>query len=290
MARDSKHEVAAINIRIAEEHDRNYLKLIKLLSGLRRGVRVYGDTYLAISQFWPEQNIGIVSKYTELDIDGDWFNLDDFDAADADQLENINIPENLKPNLAQFYFELDSNMHILVFSSYAESKGLSTRSMANYFREALLWPEIIKSFGRVESDIVQSYRAVEELFELIDLKEIRILIRRPNPDDVSEDLAAIIEERLRAQNGDEYEEVLRSKDSGNLKPDERTRRLGNVAAENGEVQTKSLVNGVMMERKTSHTPLKEVIKNKTDQAELVIFKSLSRKIRDIIDVARKDAH
>src|SRR5688572_9278900 len=147
MARDPKIEVGALNLRIPETHNRDYRALVEKLTGLRRGVRVYGDSYVAIQLFVPEEdNLGLIAKYTEIDIDGDWFDLDDFDAATPERLDEIKIPEALRPNLAQFYFQLFPAEHILVVASYAESKSLSTRSMLKYFKEALTWPEITEEF------------------------------------------------------------------------------------------------------------------------------------------------
>jgi len=291
MARDPKLEVGALNLRIPSSHSRDYQALIRRIAELRRGVRVYGDSYVAIKLFVPEQeNLGIIAKYTEIDIDGDWFDLEDFDAAKPERLNEINIPDALRPNLDQFYFQLFPNDHILAISSYAESKSLSVRSMLKFMKEALSWPEIVKEFGRVEVDVIQSFHVVEELLSMEHLKEVSVIIRRPNSDDLSGDLAAVIEARLKEQNGDEYEEILRSKDSGDLKPSDRTKRLGKVAAENGELKTKSLVNGIMTEHRTSDQPLIKKIKYKPGESELAIFKSLSRKIRDSIAEVRGSRH
>lgn len=51
MARDSKIEVAAVNLRIPSERDRNYVSLISALKNMKRGIKVYGNTYIAISFF-----------------------------------------------------------------------------------------------------------------------------------------------------------------------------------------------------------------------------------------------
>lgn len=91
MARDPKLEVGALNLRIPASHNRDYRALIQRIADLRRGVRVYGDSYVAIQLFVPEEdNLGVIAKYTEIDIDGDWFDLDDFDAATPERLSEIN--------------------------------------------------------------------------------------------------------------------------------------------------------------------------------------------------------
>lgn len=258
MPRPSKIEVSAINLRIPADKPRNYSDLISRIFDKRVAVKVYGDSFVAITQYNPDSGLGVFSKYSEIDIDGDWFDIEDFGPANPDKMDEVSIPETLRPNLSAFYFELDEESHVLSFESYSESKGLSARSVERYFKEALSDDAIVNEFGRVEADIVKSYSEVERIINLPNLKELKIVIRRPNPDDISGDLAGLIEERLREQNGEEYEEVTRSKDDDGLKPNERTKKLAIVGAENGEVTGKSIVNGVQVPHTTEEKPEKVV--------------------------------
>lgn len=287
MARDPKLEVAAINIRIPEDRERNYQALIAELASWRQGIRVHGDTYLAISFFDEKSNTGVFSKYTEIDIDGDWFDLDDFDTASPDKLEEINIPENLRPNHSAFYFQLNPELHVLAFSSYATSKGLSARSVGRYFDEALTAPKIIERFGLVESDIVKSYDEVGRIINLPQLKELHITISRPNGDDVGEGLAEIIERRLREQNADTYEESLRAKGKNDIHPNERTQKLAQVAAENGQVRAKAVVGGILISQDTEEHPLIERETYKAEEeSERNVFYALADRIFGHIAAAR----
>lgn len=278
MARPPKLEVSAINLRIATDEDRNYEKLVEHLVAQRRGIRVYGDSYVALSFYDPKSNTGIVSKYTEIDIDGDWFDLEDFDAAQPAKLDEIRIPETLRPNLAQFYFYIDAKSHVFFFSSYSDSKSLSARSMERYFAQALRWRAIEDDFGRVEADIIKSYDEAEKLLSMPHLKEIRFIIGRPNTD-LGRGLAEEIEERLESENGDEYEEVIRAKAGKDLTPTQRSKDLAIVASENGKVETKSLVNGIMTPHTTEDSPLVE--KDTYDpetQIELGVFHRLAQSL------------
>lgn len=287
MARDSKLEVAAINIRIPEDKDRDYVALIGALAELRQGIKVHGDTYLAISFFDPESKIGVFSKYTEIDIDGDWFDLEDFDTATPDKLEELNIPENLRPNHSAFYFQLDPDLHVVAFSAYAASKGLSARSVGRYFGEALTAPAILERFGFVESDIVKSYGEVERILALPHLKELHIIISRPNSDDIGESLADVIERRLREQNADIYEESLKAKGKHDITPNERTQKLAQVAAENGHVKAKAVINGILTPQDTDEQPLIERETYKPDERrEMNVFQELAHKIFAQIAAAR----
>lgn len=288
MPRPSKIEVSAINIRIQADRPREYGRLIEAIYSKRVAVKVYGDSFVAITQFNIESGMGVFSKYSEIDIDGDWFDIEDFGPADPEKIHEVSIPETLRPNLSAFYFELDKENHIISFETYSDSKGLSSRSVERYFKEALATAEIIQEFGRVEADIVKSYGEVERIINLPDLKELKIVIRRPNPDDVSGDLATLIEERLREQNGEEYEEVTRSKDGDGLKPNERTRKLAIVGAENGEVSGKSIVNGVRVPHTTKEKPEKIVDTYYKDEIDTrTMFQRLSKKMVNYIKSHRE---
>ena len=287
MARNPKVEASAVNIRIPEDRERDYGGLMSALVGLRQGFRVYGDTYVAINVYDKKRRYGIVSKYTEIDIDGDWFDLEDFDVAAPERLEEVNIPERLRPNLSQFYFYLDVDHHVFVFESYSASKSLSARSMEKYFEKALRTPDIVGKYGYVEADLIQSFDEVDRLLDLPDLRELRLAIRRPNSDDIPGDLARVIEERLKEQNGQEYEERTSTKSKSGLVPNQRTRTLAYIAAENGSVDAKSLVNGIMTTSTTENSPL--VVKDtmSPDADELPFFARLVREILEKIRSTRE---
>lgn len=289
MARPSKIEVCAINIRISADRNRDYAALISDIYENKIAAKVYGDSFLAITQFDPDSGMGVFSKYSEIDIDGDWFDVEDFGPADPEKIEEVSIPESLRPNLSAFYFKLDAENHVICFETYSESKALSARSVEKYFRMALLNNVIIEKFGRVEVDIIKSYGEVERIFGLSNLKELRIIIRRPNPDDISGDLAAQIEERLREQNGEEYEEVLRSKDKDGLSPNERTKKLAIVGAENGEVLAKNISNGIQVDYSTAESPEKiSETYNKEKTTTKIAFKKLADDMFSLIKRRRSE--
>lgn len=289
MARLSKLEVSAINLRIPADRDRNYQSLIKALFQEKLAIKVYGNSFVAITQFDRDSGLGVLSKYSEIGIDGDWFDLDDFGPAAPERIDEVSIPESLRPNYAAFYFQLDPELHVLAFESYSESKGLSSRSVEKYFKEALSKPSIVNQFGRVEADVVKSYGEVERIIQLEQLKELRLTIRRPNTDGVHGDLAAQIEERLTEQNGEEYEEITRSKDQDGLKPNDRTKKLAIVAAENGEVSGKSLVNGVLVPHTTQEKPEKVVDTYDKDEVSTKnMFLKLATKILSAVRERRLD--
>ena len=121
MPRPSKIEVSAINLRIPSDRSRNYAELINRILNLRRGVRIHGENYVALTEFNESTGVGVFSKYSEIDLDRDWFDIEDFGTATPESLSEIRIPEHLKPNLSAFYFELDESLHVVAFETYSDS-------------------------------------------------------------------------------------------------------------------------------------------------------------------------
>ena len=93
MARDSKIEVAAVNLRIPKRKSRDYTALIVDLLTQHRGYKIYGDNHLAITWFDPKRHLGILSKYTEIALDQNWFDVEKFDAATPEDIGKISIPQ-----------------------------------------------------------------------------------------------------------------------------------------------------------------------------------------------------
>lgn len=281
--------VGALSVRIPEEFERNYTELLKRASNSKRGYNVRGTTYLAISSFDPEDGVGLLSKYTEIDLDGEWFDTETFGIADSDTVSKVSIPSSLKPNLSQFYFYIDPKLHIIVFETQFRSDRLSEKSAEIFFRKAFATADMATAFGKVQVDLVQSFESISDLLSRKFIRELNFIIKRPNPDDIPEDLATLIEERMREQNADIYIESLKSTDDEGINPNDRTKALGYVAAENGEVTGKAKVNGVTVPVATKDTPLSETEKFDDVVLEKRGFLTLVARIIDRIRAARARA-
>lgn len=280
MARISKLEVSAVNLRIPQDKERDYPALIQSLVAQRAAAKVHGETFVAITRYDPETGFGTISKYSEIDVDGDWFDIESFETADPSEVEKVTIPEKLRPNLSTFDFYLDSKMHILIFETYSVSKTLSAGSFNKYLTNVLSRAEVKSEFGKVECDIVKNIEEVDRILKLETLKELTILIKRPNPDGIPPDLASEIEEALVEQNAEELERRLKSKDSDGLKPNDRTRNLAFIAVDNGEVEAKALENGVLVRHSTKEKPFIETeTYSRDEEVTSVIFRRLVDRVQ-----------
>lgn len=278
MVRAYKYEVGAVNIRISEKSERNYSDLIQTIALLRKGIKVLGNTFLAISTFDETTGVGVFSKYTSIDINGEWFDEETFNTASDESVAKISIPENVKPNLSQFYFKLDEGTHTISFETYAQGKTLSPKAVEIYFQGILKSEKVASVFGRVEVDLVQSFGNVKRILKLPDLKELTFVIRRPNPDGMPDNLAEIIERRLNETNSETYVEQYVADRNDSLIPTDRLEALALVAAENGELKAKSIVNGVKVPHATKETPLKISDKISKEVSERGAFLQLSSEV------------
>ena len=88
------------------------------------------------------------------------------------------------------------------------------------------------------------------------LKELKLTIRRPNTDGWDPSVAAMVEQRLAEQNLSQIEETLTATAENNLTPNQRTKNLAYVAAENGSVRGKAIVDGLTINVDSASKPLK----------------------------------
>ena len=99
MGRKQKFQAVVLSIRIPDDKDRNYPVLLKKIYDLKKSVQVYPGTGMALTSFNEKTRQGTISKFSIIDLDGDWFDESGFGPASEEALKKISIPGNLKPNL-----------------------------------------------------------------------------------------------------------------------------------------------------------------------------------------------
>lgn len=104
--------VAGINIRVHRRHSSNeYISLLRDAQNLDRPIRVFGDQYLflwfvrPIKTGKPMEGLeGQIAKFTDIDLDSQWFNIAKHKPADRDEIKSVNIPKELRPNFSSYRF------------------------------------------------------------------------------------------------------------------------------------------------------------------------------------------
>lgn len=239
MARKRKISVAAVNIAMGEPHSpQRYLQLIQALFDLRQPVRTRGDQFIifaSLDETDGDAVSGTLGRFTEIEADLPWFDLDRMDAAGPDTLQRLSIPPRLRPNYRPFFFWLDGLRHIMVFEQRGQQISVSPWQVLRAMSELTAQPSVVAEFGRIEISLIQAEEALEDILGLRHLRRLRITYTLPNPDDLAS-FEATMQRRLAAQGIQRMTLELEADLQLTLEPDEDTRRLARSALSNGEVE------------------------------------------------------
>ena len=264
MARPKKITVSAINIRVHPHSPELYASLLRDAFRLKRMVHVRGDQYIVMGQFGrhrPNDSRayeGQLSRFTKIESDLPWFDLDTLDVAVDSLVEKIRIPSNIYPNLVTFLFIFVPEKHLLVFESYSESVSVSPHIIKKYLDSLLSDPGIVSKYGSVKVDIYGDRTRLDVLFEIPVLRRLSIEINLPNSDHWDDDLEAEIEARLAEQNIRSERIDYIAEEGKSIEPNERTRKIAEVALSNGRVVARGKdEHGSAVVRSTADIPVVE---------------------------------
>lgn len=295
MARKQRYEAVVLSVRIPEDKPRNYAALFSLVFSLRKSVRVFRDTGMALTSFDPKSGSGTISKFGIIDAEADWFDERGFGPATEADLARISIPDNLRPNLISKPFYLNATDHLVAVMTYSYGKGLTPPQVERFFKSIFATDEVMAKFGLVEVDLFKDSKNVSELLALKTIKEIRVKLRRPNH--LPAGLVREIEHTMSSQNIDELEQVLKSKDDDYIVPSEMTKALAHMSSENGGFGVKYVKDDAVVAGNTVSKPLVEkVITDDPEVTETGIFGRMRetlfaavRRNRERVDGATKEA-
>lgn len=286
MARETIIRFSAVNI-VVHPHPANvYEKLIRAAWRHRLSAQVHGERWGRITQVWESSDSelpgihGIISTFTQIDPDQPWFNDEtDDEASDAD-LNALDIPENLKPNLRRCRFILDEKNHILSFDMESSKGGLSGGLMEKFLRRLFSSKEIIDEFGEVKVTLLHPDGTIEDLLDIPGLREIFMHLSKPNPGDFDGGMYEDVMGWLDEQDADTLDQRI-SSSNGPLQPNKDTEALARVADENGYVEARGKQGNVALRASTKDSaPLIEqggYNPNVTDEtsASYVVAKKIS---------------
>jgi hypothetical protein len=187
----------------------------------------------------PPSFYGRILVWTEIDRDGKWLNQDEDREATPIEKKEIRIPETLDPNFRSFNFVFLESRHLLVLEYQNElGEHFGPQRAGKLFRKLFVKDEPEEGQPVVEVTIVPSTEALEMIFAIPRLREMEINVVRPNPDSLDEQEERILQKLL--DQGAKEQTLILKKRAGvpNLQPDDETRMLAAVAANNGYVSGK----------------------------------------------------
>lgn len=288
MARKQKFQAVVLSVRIPDDKERNYPRLLKKIFDLRKSAQVYPGVGMALTSFDEKTRQGTISKFSIIEVDGEWFDERGFGPASEDDLKKISIPENLRPNLVSKPLYLDEKDHLISVMTYSAGKSISPTQIEKFFRAVVSLPQVVEEYGAVQIDLFKDAEQIEALLKLSTLKELKITISRPNH--IPEGVIREIEESLKAENADEMTRTIKSKDKDFLKPSQHTQALGVLAAENGSVSVKYEEDGATLAANSENKPLiKTVVSDDPEVTEIGVFQRMTQFLFNAVRTSRDRA-
>ncbi len=289
MSRMVTYTASIINIRIVDEEKRDYPALMRAITDLKIGVTVRSDTGIAMTYFNESEMRGTLCKYTQIDLDGPWFNEQTFDEAKAEDRDEISLPEHLKPNLSRFPYSLNADEHLISFLTVAPNgRRLSPRYVYKFFENIVLRDFIQSKFGEIDITLVQDKASVDRFFTGGALRSLEVIVRRPN-DGLSKSMRKKLGNRLKKNNARELREILIAGRGEGLTPTDRTKALATVATTLGEVRAKKEINGVSQEVSSKEFIESESGKFDSEAGDLRALNQLTEGLEKKVENARETA-
>lgn len=245
MPREKKIELGAINITMHPHSPERYVDLFKKVKNLKKMQHIRSDKYgmLTSVQYLDKKKgktspiTGDLYRFTNIKVDGDWFNIDTYDKAEDDELGEIKIPNNLKPNSSRFSYLFFPEDHLLFYESYYDSHSLGPSNATKLVESLFNQQEITAKYGKIEVTHIPCIDALSKALGMKKLERLQLHISRPNPDDQSKAERKFLR-RMNDLKVAEQKQEYKAQSGESIELDEELRTLTNIAARNGEVAAK----------------------------------------------------
>jgi hypothetical protein len=175
-------------------------------------------------------------KFLNIDPNDPWFDVKKKKPATDEDVSEIVIPDNLKPNFSFCPYVFDLKNHRLYFI-VKSGQGVSAplvrvKRLIEYLSNS---QQIIDRFKTVNVSIIKDKQKVSELLAWNVIRTLEIYIERPNSDEGGDEKKAL--NKLNSMGANSERTVWRkARDVKSIVIDDETRRLANVAADNGVVK------------------------------------------------------
>ncbi|MFD1701709.1 DUF4747 family protein [Methylopila henanensis] len=238
MPQQNRIVIAGLNVAASPHPEGIYQRMLAAAADVE--LEIWGPVYGKITKPRKRPNedilVGRVLTWTPIKEDTKWLNRAKEDVASDEDLADLNIPDEVEPNYRSFRYGFDITRHRLIVeieNEFGEKFGITR---AEKFFRKLFSREILGfDFPEVSVTVIPREDALDKIY-LLRLTKLEIHIERPNPEDLLDDEARILE-RLATQNAKSYHQIL-TKAAGevSLEPDETTKTLARVASKNGYVR------------------------------------------------------
>lgn len=243
MGRTKKVAVGVLNIRIHPHSPDRYLQLFRDAFSMKRPAKISGDNYglltgmrkLEMDAPSVSPITGDIFRFTDIARDAQWFNALKGDFASEHDVEQIRIPEHLKPNSARFSYIFYPDCHLLTYEGYYDGHSLGPTNAERFMHRLLNTEELKQKYGEVEVTHIPEKDKVAEALGLHIKEFVELTVRRPNPDGLDEVERAVLQ-RMNELNASEFKESYKSLVGTSIEIDEELEMKANVAAKNGKLE------------------------------------------------------
>ncbi len=243
MARIRKVPVSALNIAMHQPHSPEaYVRLFRELFDSRKVINLRTVTGAMIGSMQPlkrsdltEGFIGEFYQFVNLDTNEPWFDLNNLEQASDEEIEEIYIPDHLKPHLARFTYIFFPKGHRLYLQTRNKNRTFGIEA-ARKFINVLIDVAIPGRFPTVEVTVEPDKDTLRQIFRM-NLTRLEITLLRPNADDLQAAEKRLLA-KLEMQKAKKLKLTLQAESTESLEPDEDTKTIATVAASNGVVAAK----------------------------------------------------
>ncbi|AKS46849.1 protein of unknown function [Octadecabacter temperatus] len=257
MAKSKTKRYGVFNV-VAQPHPSDiYRKIFEAAEGV--GVKYWGDYYAAITPISATRGnvfTGRLVIWMAVDPDSNVVSLTDFVEVPLSSSNDVTIPTDKGLNSRTFQFAFNVGNHRLFLElNNDEGKNVSPRRAEVAFQKALS-EAAIDLVDELRVQIVPASDSVEKILEIENLSMVEIKIFRPNPDTISPEAKAILDEELEDQHAKEVVKTLKRAPSfRSLVLNARSKLMAQAAALDGLVRGKGKdADGKSVEASTSDYP------------------------------------
>jgi hypothetical protein len=239
---DKTLTVAALNIVLPSPHNpEKYAKLWLDATKIRKTVKLRGDAGGLIGTARTHNNnklqkyiYGELYKYADIDMTGKWLDLSTGQAAESEAVDReVQIPENLKPNLKILPYVFYPLSHRLIFISSLDAKNNLSPGMAKSLVEQCLWQKaLLDIFGKAEITVEPDRDTLKRIFAMPKIKKFHFEVSPPN---ALADIEKLLFKRMDEENAEVFIQELATKDPNGLRLSQETKDYAEVAQSNGFV-------------------------------------------------------
>lgn len=264
MGRKRQLQFGAINITMPAPHrpDR-YIELFRQAGELDKIVKLKGDWVGKLGTLRYDRDAdgsaivwGEFYKYIELDSTRDWFNVLKGKPANQRELDQISIPEHLKPHFQYVPFIFFSKGHRVIMITRDKEDVISAAQAVTILRSTFMSVELVAAFGKVDLVVEPSRDTLEKILDMPRLRTLEINVTPPNPDDFEEFERDLFED-MASQRARSYQLTLQEEEGEGLAPNDKVRKLARVAQSNGKVSGIGGSRGKTIQLSTTDHPLVE---------------------------------